>query len=291
MSPTAIPGKMTLRKDFSPVGLGGDNVYEIEVSGTVYRVHVFTTVGESEFIAASPIFNLEYLVVGGGGSSLLGGGGGGGVRNGLFSVNIASYSVVVGAGGAAVTYTASQANNGDVSSIFSVEAAGGGGGSKFSITSQTGLSGGCGGGVGASAGGTTLVLTGGSGNTPFVSPSQGFNGGNVNNFSRVGSGGGGAGQNGSSPTANSIGAPGGNGVLSNITGSSIYYGGGGGGGGSDAVNDSSPASGGLGGGGNGGLNNSTAGSPNTGGGGGGGWALGSVSRAGGSGIVIVRYAI
>lgn len=94
---------------------------------------------------------------------------------------------------------------------------------------------------------------------------------------------------------------GGNGFLTDITGTLTYFGGGGGGGVTNSY--SSRANGGYGGGGSGALKPSsgagidaTAGLPNTGGGGGGGgyWNANSPtytmnSAAGGSGIVIIKY--
>ena len=101
-----------------------------------------------------------------------------------------------------------------------------------------------------------------------------------------GSGGGGAGQE---PSLQS--ETGGNGLLSDITGTSTYYAGGGGG----ATNHSYPeytgGAGGAGGGGAGGNNdgNGSDGTANTGGGGGGGSDSGGLGGDGGSGIVVVNY--
>jgi len=91
---------------------------------------------------------------------------------------------------------------------------------------------------------------------------------------------------------------GGNGVISNITGSNVYYGGGGGGAGGAGYEGSPGGLGGLGGGGGAGTGNSqnnwSNATANTGGGGGGGgvaWC-GTIycqSSDGGSGIIIVRY--
>jgi hypothetical protein len=81
---------------------------------------------------------------------------------------------------------------------------------------------------------------------------------------------------------------GGNGIVSNITGSDIYYGGGGGGGSLGAA----PGSGGLGGGGNGRStsNLGTNGTTNTGGGAGGaGGGTTVTGYNGGSGVLIFRF--
>jgi hypothetical protein len=68
------PGKLTLRNQPSAWAEGGDTVYDIEISGTVYRVHIFTTVGTSELVVMNG-GSVEYLVVAGGG----GGNGGSGI--------------------------------------------------------------------------------------------------------------------------------------------------------------------------------------------------------------------
>ena len=122
---------------------------------------------------------------------------------------------------------------------------------------------------------------------------QGFaGGGDYGNIRLAGSGGGGAGQAGFGPTANAnvlgvptnIGGNGGNGAVSNITGTSITYAGGGAGASSPLALGGAPATGNYGGrGGLGGGGNITiAGTEGLGGGGGAG-------ANGGRGTVIVKY--
>lgn len=247
----------------------------------------------------------EYVVVAGGGSGGdgeaggAGGGGAGGYRSSVtgessgggasaesaLSLAVSTnYSITVGAGGA--ESSSGQGNDGSNSVFHTITSTGGGGGGSGREASATspGRSGGSGGGAGSDLG---VTYSGGAGTT-----NQGFAGG-VNQSNNGAGGGGGAGQVGFDGTTTTGGA-GGDGVQTSIDGTPTYYGGGGGGGTDEATGSTS--SGGLGGGGNGNIDSatqtSTEGSPNTGGGGGGGGASGgsgSLGRAGGSGIVIIRY--
>ena len=242
-----------------------------------YRVHTFTSSGTFQVTSGSG--EVEYLVVaggGGGGSSYGGGGAGaGGYRTGTgYPVTAGNtYTITVGAGGAAGA-TAVSSSPGSNSVFASITSAGGGyGGYYWSGGGQGGASGGSGGGGGGFARAEGGGASGGLGNTPSTSPSQGNNGAAGG---PQGGGGGGAGQ------AGALNGTGGNGSASSITGTSVTRAGGGGGGG-----DPGGASGGTGGGGA----YRTAGTVNTGGGGGGGGFNQIPGGAGGSGIVIVRYAV
>jgi hypothetical protein len=272
-----------------PFSASGGTETTITDGGVDYKVHTFTS---SDTLYVQGIRQVEYLVVGGGGGGGAGsdnnqsggGGGAGGYRSSVFgessgggasaepklAVTSGSYAVFVG-GGASVGALYGGVS-GNPSSFGVITSAGGGGGSDsrgdFPVTS-----GGSGGG-GGSTGGTT----GASGTS-----GQGFDGGSGS--SSNGGGGGGAGEAGSTDALRY----GGDGVASNITGSSIVRAGGGGGG---------AGIGGDGGGGNGGAdggnNQGLAGTINTGGGGGGGWRETSGDPRGGnggSGIVIIRYVI
>ena len=242
---------------------------------------------------------IEYLVVaggGGGGSNDRGGGGGaGGLRSGSFTPGIQTYIIKVGAGGA-------RGVQGVTSSIDQTYVSlGGGFGACYTGTPKIGGNGGSGGGA-SDATGSAAMTTPGTGS--YGPPIQGYPGGN--GFYKASGpqvlncgGGGGASQTGSnavqSPT---LGSAGGNGLQSAIRGTLVYYAGGGGGCREYQTGTTTAATGGLGGGGNGGfssgtpnLNNSTAGAVNTGGGGGGSpWGGSSFGSAGGSGIVVLRYA-
>ena len=236
-----------------------------------YRVHTFLST--ANFVAAATLTTDVLAVAGGGGGGAASGGdGGGGGAGGMlvssgFSVSAGTYSVTVGGGGAGSTSGAAGSNG--ANSVFSsLTAIGGGGGSSGGNNANSGGSGGAPGSNGSNQG-SARSGTSGQGNDGF------------RDNAGEGTGGGGAGATGAT---NGDGGAG----LANAfrTGSNITYAGGGGGG-----RDGRSASGGTGGGGNGSTStSSSAGATNTGGGGGasGGSANG---RAGGSGIVVIRYAV
>lgn len=229
-----------------------------DISG--FRVHTFTSSGTFTVSGGETPTTVDVLLVGGGGpggDDLGGGGGGGGVRQGTASVTTGAYAVVVGAGGTTST--------GSPSTAFGLTAHGGGTGGN---NGEAGGAGGSGGGGGADS------ASGGAGTTD-----EGYAGGRGGPEDEAGGGGGGAGARGGNGSFPGQGGNGGAGRSSSITGTLTYYGGGGGG---DGYSD--PGGGGLGGGGDAG----SAGTANTGGGGG---ASSSGGKAGGSGIVIVRYPI
>ena len=293
-----------------------------------FKIHTFT--GDGTFtINSAPTpanNNISYLVVAGGASGgvscvAAGGGGAGGFREGKtpatpytasplvapagLPVSVQAYPVTIGAGGASVS-SASNAGNPGSNSIFStITSAGGGGGGAV-----TGAAGGSNaaqnGGSGGGAMGNNSPGTGGAGNTPPVSPAQGFRGGNGANppsYQQTGGGGGATAQGqDKTSTYGPVGGAGGNGgagATTEITASPVAYAGGGGGS-SDSRGGATPApagSGGTGGGGAGASysSDSVAGTANRGGGGGGGNGPSNggnndtASGAGGSGVVIIRY--
>jgi len=290
---------------FSIYGIAGGDVTAKAAGGIVttsggYAYHTFTSSGA--FIPSETL-TVDYLVVAGGGgggyrnanAGGTGGGGAGGMRCTVtasggtpgtvesalsLSANYA-YPVIVGAGGAPATTQFIKGFNGGNSVFASITSVGGGGGGSTQANSSPGAIGGSGGGAGWDGTGTDVGGTG--------TANQGFAGGEVNgNVYTGGAGGGGASAVGSNAGTNGPngGANGGNGVATSITGSSVTYAGGGAGG--------EYIGGGVGtGGAGGGGNSSTAGTINTGGGGGGGSGSSSASAGatGGSGIVIIRYAI
>jgi hypothetical protein len=266
----------------------------IATGGTVqdysgYRYHTFT--GNGTF-SVSRSGTIEALIVaggGGGGYDVSGGGGAGGLVFHSTSVNVGSYTVEVGAGGAGSNNRStgpSAPSNGQNSTFTGATTAiGGGHGGNYNNAGATGGSGGGGGGAG--------------GNRGTGTPGQGNDGSSGLNISPsyAAGGGGGAGTAGVTP-AFAVGGVGGTGIeysdfaTATNTGDSGYYAGGGGGGGTTG------GDGGLGGGGRGhNRDNSViaeSGQDNTGGGGGGtgGWSSsGPAAGNGGSGIVIVRYQI
>ena len=272
----------------------GGTITYVTIGSDTYRIHTFTTSGTFTVISGGEV---EYLVVAGGGSGGgdfgAGGGGAGGMLTGTISSLVdGSYTITVGAGGAAST-TADYpgfGNDGNDSSFGTlIDATGGGGGG---MRNSDGRNGGSGGGAGGSFTGPfddPISSSGGSGTA-----GQGNNGGNTvetdsSGRIRTGGGGGGAGTVGSDSLSTTVGGSGGTGLTSSITGTSTYYAGGGGGG-------SGSGAGGAGGSGGGGTGDSTTtGAPEATsgtdglGGGGGGSANNAPSGAGGDGIVIIRY--
>jgi len=274
---------------------GGNSIYDVDTDGTTYRVHVFTTVGNSTFTVTNG-GQIEYLIVAGGGGggasrgggTAGGGGGAGGLLTGFTTVTPQAYTITVGAGG-----SPGGINNNGVAPLaggnsvsFGLTAIGGGRAGTYALND---------GGVGGSGGGG--AYTGGSGGVVFGAgtANQGNAGGNGNaGANQPGGGGGGAGSLGGTATTTISGA-GGAGISSNITGIITSYAGGGGGG--LYAGGGTASGGGLGGGGDGGGQGvgvlATAGTPNSGGGGGGigGPPDTGLPGAGGSGIVVVRYPI
>jgi hypothetical protein len=260
-----------------------------------YWYHAYTTSGT--FVPNTGV-SCDVLVVaggGGGGMQQAGGGGAGGVV-GFSSQSLSSgtsYAVTVGAGGNGATQNYTTGINGSNSQFASLTAAvgGGGGGSRFAIdetSSGTGANGGSGGGGG-------YLGTGGTGTS-----GQGNAGGTGDGNGGGGGGAGGAGNPGGVIKAGGVGTNSVTnwGALSSVLtatslGVSGYIAGGGGGGGWTTTG----GTGGSGGGGNGGYTGQpTAGTKNTGSGGGGGYYDGTsitnyYGAAGGSGVVIVRYAV
>ena len=254
-----------------------------ETTDGSYIIYSFTyssAPGSLTWTVPSGVSSLEYLVVagGGGGGARHGGGGGAG---GLLTapdfsvVGGTEHSIAVGAGGA-----------GDANTSSSCHRGGNGGNSIFStITATGGGAGGggdtCAGAAGGSGGGSAdrFVAAGGTGIA-----GQGHNGGgSTGQF--IGAGGGGAGEAGHVSPAQGTAAPGGDGVQSSITGSTIYYAGGGGAGMADSL-------GGLGGGGRGHMSTAKGENGVNGLGGGGGATDENLSLPGGnggSGVVILRF--
>ena len=278
-------------------------------------IHTFTgpgnfTVNKIACCAANNV--VSYVVVAGGGGGGFqegaGGAGAGGFREdkspvtpytaspldgaGAITVTAAVFPIAVGGGGA-VGPGGAVSPNGSVSTFSTITAAGGGGGGAHNVV---GAAGGSGGGAGG-----RCNTSGGSGNSPPVSPSQGTDGGNSKSSPANpdgGGGGGGAtvpGTSGFTSPNPDGGGPGGAGATTSISGSPTAYAGGGGGGkDADNPNGGDAGNGGAGGGGCGGSVDgsprcATAGTANTGGGGGGGANTPTPGKAGGSGVVIIRY--
>lgn len=273
----------------------------IQTDGT-YWYHAFLASG-----TFTPAVGLtcDYLVVAGGGagggsngtSQSSGGGGAGGYRatvgtsggggsaeSALSLASGTAYTVTIGAGGTCAANSATNGNNSVFSSITST--GGGKGGGTIAPPDYAAA-------IGGSGGGGTYngaFRTGAAGTA-----NQGYAGGDAQNTSGgTGGGGGGGGAGAVGGTGNtSVGGAGGaglNGVsawaTATATGASGYYAGGGG---ASRFNGSAGA-GGSGGGGAGGANTvGSAATANTGSGGGAG--SNAIGGNGGSGIVIIRYAV
>jgi len=291
----------------------------------LYTYHHFTTVGPAPF-SVTIGGSMDIFVVGGGGGGAFGGGaggigGGGGGAGGIAyktgeTVAAASYTVVVGDGGAAGTNGVSGGNatNGGNSTFgpgtpIPYVGAGGGAGRCNGVA---GANGGSGGGGGTGSGPTPGAGGSSTGNSvPSGGTTYGNSGGaGVAGFDPYAGGGGGgaaeSGQPGGPPNVWPLAdyGSGGDGIgpptipwLPTSYGESGYFAGGGGGGGwTDTGPSNTPGTiqGGNGGGGDGthGIPAvaGTPGTANTGGGGGGGQGPpGQNAGNGGSGIVIIRY--
>ena len=291
-----------------------------------FKIHTFT--GDANFVVstagntAGGTDKVSYMVVAGGGGGgggpganqgkVGGGGGAGGFREGRvpndsytvsplnnaggLTITATTFPVTVGGGGNGQETGGGQTNGSN--SVFSTitSAGGGAGGGAASAQNAERI-----GNSGGSGGGGAREHAGGSGNTPPVSPPQGNSGSTGPNVSPdTGDGGGGGGGATAAGATGPHGRDGGAGATTHITGSPVVYAGGGGG--SARITGYPGGSGGSGGGGDGsgpGTPNVSAGTANRGGGGGagGGNCTGSpagggidvAGKAGGSGIVIIRY--
>jgi prepilin-type N-terminal cleavage/methylation domain-containing protein len=283
---------MTGSYSWSCAGQNGGTSPSCATVAATYGTTSFTTVGTTSWTVPAEVTSVQYLVVGGGGSGGSGSspGGGGGAGGFLTATGFtvspgASITVTVGSGGAAVPRdTYRPGNNGGNSVFGTITAVGGGGGGTCGASRGNGSAGGSGGGAANDGEGHIY-----GGDADYLSPRQGYDGGNGYNYYPAG-GGGGAGGVGGTPTSNSPSGNGGVGLSSSITGSAIMYAGGGGGGNYNGTG----GSGGSGGGGAGSVDiSATAGTDGLGGGGGGigstGYSTSYFSGKGGSGIVIIKY--
>jgi hypothetical protein len=302
---------------FSLYGITAGSTKATGGSVTTDGTYFYHTFYSSNVFTPTQDLTVDYLVIAGGGAGGgntygrgTGGGGAGGFRTSIggtaLSLTAQNYPVIVGAGGPATgndpygssppSYVWGPGGSGSNSSFSTISSTGGGGGGNGSGTPALGLAGGSGGGNAEFSN-----SAGGAGNAGSYSPVEGYAGGTTT--TDYGStGGGGAGGAGVNRTTNS-GTNGGIGrqltALATPTGTGVssgYYAGGGGGGADFDSGNRGAGTGGTGGGGNGATDSANAGGgvTNTGSGGGGGSGNGGAGRsgaAGGSGIVIVRYAV
>jgi hypothetical protein len=220
------------------------------------------------------------------------------------TVTATGFPIAVGGGGAGGPGPASSPNPAmigvsGVASTFSTVTSAGGGGGGAGVPSGDSNKNGANGGSGGGGGGGNPNSTGGSGNTPSVTPPQGNNGGGNNcgpaSPDHQGSGGGGAIAVGQ-PTQGSVSGNGGAGagVVGFGSGNGecsvcVQYFSGGGAAGRTPPTATGFATGGIGGGGDSADPAGQAGTTNTGGGGGAGTQPNGAGGAGGSGIVVIRY--
>ena len=257
---------------FTPITATGGTTsdYTDSTDGFQYRSHTFDSSGTFEITANSEGLTFDVLVVGAGGGSVAiynrkcGGGGGEALTTLGEAGNVEAYTV---------TIAAATVNDGDDSTFVSTP-------------------------------GTTSALTGRGGDAGQTSGGQSGNGnsGGATGGSNGGGGGGGSGATGSAGVQ--IGGNGGAGTTNTqFQAGSTTFGGGGGGGSANGSISSARGSGGSGGAGDGGVMGwynsgipvGTNGDANTGGGAGGnGDQYGGptpTNKSGGSGKVIVRYAL
>jgi hypothetical protein len=301
----------TLKLSVDAMGTGGTVT---QASGKVIHTFLYTgTDDQKSYTLNLPnSVSASVLVVAGGGGGGFGRGGAGGAGGLLyygaeaplnghaegvaFTIPAGDTSVLVGKGGVANA-------NGFASTLGSLNAVGGGYGGALTIEApgSTAYQGNIGGSGGGSAGllssGIHYTTTGGNGTS-----GQGSKGGDSVKTTTVGGGGGGGGAggggaNGTNPSSdNGDGGNGGVGLQYSISGAATWYAGGGGGGAYRNNTAGFRGTGGSGIGGDGGgysgtsLLLATVGAANTGSGGGGGYN-GLAGAAGGSGIVIVSYAL
>ena len=270
----------------------------VRLSNTEY-VAIFDEVGTFALSLPSVMTGrVDVLVVGGGGGGgfIAGGGGGGGqvVYTDTTDILPGDYTVTVGAGGAGGTGSAYKGGNGGTSSL-----------SGLSIETISALGGGGGGGAWAkgsgSAGANGGGGGGGSGGTGAGASVEGGHKGGGSTIGERGGGGGGAGGDGQDAYTNeletAVSGNGGPGITNAITGVDVVYGPGGGAGTSQGWARSGQGFGGAMDGCGDGANYYTAATPardgvgGGGGGGGGGNGSGAKGSVGGSGTVIVRYAV
>ena len=281
-----------------------------ETTSGDFKIHTFTGPGTFTVSCAGNAAGsstVDYMVVaggGGGGSEHGGGGGAGGFRessgvaSGCYTASplgacvsalpvlVTGYPITVGGGGAGGInpFPGVPGTDGNPSVFSTITSTKGG----YGTGGNPNPSGNPGGSAGGGSGNAAPSRSGGTGNTPPVSPPQGNDGGNGNPANNGGGGGGGgatvAGGN-ANPAARA--GAGGAGATTSISASPTTYAGGGGGGSNGNVGGlAGPGGGGAG---APGIGVGSNGTTNTGGGAGGGGACYGNGGTGGSGIVIIRY--
>jgi len=196
-------------------------------NSTLDQLETYVTAGWQA--VTSLLYNVSYLAVAGGAGGGLGSGGGGGA-GGLLTGTVgvssgASYSIVIGAGGAGATSSAVAGGAGGNTTGLTVSTTGGGGGGSYTGSSSSTTVGQAGGSGGGGSGRNGTAQAGGAGTS-----GQGFAGGASQSAANYGSGGGGGASAAGSVGGTTAGGAGGAGSSSSISGSAVTYAGGGGGG-------------------------------------------------------------
>ena len=262
-----------------------------------YVVHTFLIGNNGQKFIPIIAMNIDYLIVGGGGGGgqkpgaldyATGGGGGGGfLTASSYAVTAQEYTITVGDGGARGAPGGSSIITPTTGTALTALGGGAGGGQIASGTPKAGGDGASGGG---GEGESQYGAAGGTGSTGGDGGRGSWGG------MTAGGGGGGASGDGEDSSTSGDGGDGGDGLVNDYrTGSDVYYAGGGGGGsGYNTTEDGvSYGEGGLGGGGDGSIDGEgTSGLDDYGGGSGGAQGLTtSTAMTGGSGIVVIRYAV
>ena len=285
----------TITGSWDPVETAFGVSNKITVASQDYCILSFTNTAAEGWSWTVPtgVSEFEFLVVAGGGGGGAGqqnhegycrrggGGGAGGVVTGVVANASGTFTVKVGAGGArGAAFGANGANGGDSSVVRGeenfVKAMGGGygGGARYASTTDTGNAGGAGGsGGGGSSRNGTNTRAGGASEAPAV-------GAGVTAYEAFGNAGGsGTGKSGAGVGggAGAGGADGGAGLVCAISGLPVTYACGGDIGYRGTANDGAAAAMSTGNGGAGGHGSSEG--------------VGYYGAAGGSGIVIIRYAV
>jgi len=265
------PGGIVGLGDTSPItvtGLSNSTSYTFQVAAMNGAGASSLSSSSSSVTPSSPTKTINVLIVGGGGaggSSAGGGGGAGGYVATTYGALTTSYSIVVGAGGAA-TPTNGNGNPGNPSSAFGFTALGGGQGTAYG--GGNGGNGGSGGGGGCQS---TSQLGGSSTQSSTYGYGSGNSGGGGSPYTDANFGGGGGGA-GSAGTPGTSGGAAGSGLTYQINGSNYGTYAAGGPGGQAGVGQSAKP-------------NATANTGN----GGSGSGDNATAGAGGSGIVIISY--
>ena len=296
---TAVGSDTTTTFTVQATGDEETGTRQFKITVKAPAVTSYTSTGAFTFSVPSGVTAVKALLVAGGGAggSRSGGGGGAGgmIDHPSFSVTPGgTVSGNVGTGGAGNGDT-SPGDNG-VNSTFGTLTAIGGGGGDADASSRAGGSGGGGHYGNNGATGQQPSQPGDSGTYGYGNPGGSGSGG-PHHASGGGGGAGNAAASNASPA--DVGVPGGQGRVSNTSGSPVTYAGGGGGG-SFRPQSNTSGNGGPGGGGSGGSYPGTnsgpgrSGTNNRGGGGGGSrhdtsQSQGGPGGSGGSGIVVISY--